>query len=327
MLFKSALTLILFLAVTSLAAHDIRDYGALADDDSLEAERKNQQAFTTAIIQANYTEAEADREVIVPAGFTFHMLSVKASYISNLTITIDGTLMVSKRHQKWSTHWDDAVNKTQIDQFMEFREVHNFVIRGSGTVDGQGYMWWVREYFGNNKYNRPHLLWLEGGTNLEFTGVRWVNSPFYHMWITDFDGAYFHDFEIFVNVKGQLELDKLLLGDNGIINGLGGLELPTFPLNTDGIDPSGKNALIERVNITNYDDAVAVKQMTTKGKYATCSENIIIRDSNVWFGVGMTIGSIIPDVDFGCVRNVQFMNIKMYHPFKAIYIKNNPGWT
>ena len=35
--------------------------------------------------------------------------------------------------------------------------------------------------------------------------------------------------------------------------------VPTFPLNTDGIDPAGKNVLIERVKITNFDDAVAVK--------------------------------------------------------------------
>ena len=42
----------------------------------------------------------------------------------------------------------------------------------------------------------------------------------------------------------------------------GGLELldllgvPTFPLNTDGIDVSGERVEIARVNITNYDDAV-----------------------------------------------------------------------
>ena len=70
------------------------------------------------------------------------------------------------------------------------------------------------------------------------------------------------------------------------------MTLPTFPLNTDGIDPSGKNILIERINITNYDDAVAVKPSNTGGKYATCTENVIVRDCNVYFGVGMTIGSV-----------------------------------
>ena len=35
--------------------------------------------------------------------------------------------------------------------------------------------------------------------------------------------------------------------------------MPTMPLNTDGIDPSGSNVTIRNVNITNFDDAVAVK--------------------------------------------------------------------
>lgn len=190
-------------------------------------------------------------------------------------------------------------------------------------------MWWIREYIGRNKAGRPKLLQITGATNLEFTGVRWTNSPYYHMDIRDFDGAYFHDFEIYVDAYGQLELDRLFLGDrSSFINGIGGKALPTNPLNTDGIDPRGRNALIERINITNYDDAVAIKEMHgTNNKYANCSENIIVRDCNVWFGVGMTIGSVLPKNDFSCIRNIQFLNHKFYHPFKAVYVKNNPGKT
>ena len=51
-----------------------------------------------------------------------------------------------------------------------------------------------------------------------------------------------------------------------------------FPLNTDGIDVRGKNVLIEKVNITNYDDAVAVKPMRLHKDWYTCTENIMIRD-------------------------------------------------
>lgn len=35
--------------------------------------------------------------------------------------------------------------------------------------------------------------------------------------------------------------------------------MPTMPLNTDGIDPSGSNVTIKNIKITNWDDAVAVK--------------------------------------------------------------------
>ena len=103
--------------------------------------------------------------------------------------------------------------------------------------------------------------------------------------------------------------------------------VPTYPLNTDGIDPQGKNVLIERVNITNHDDAIAVKPSHNTDSISPCSENIIVRDCNIHFGVGMSIGSVRPRDDYACVRDVHFSNITFHHPYKAIYIKTNPGTT
>ena len=54
-------------------------------------------------------------------------------------------------------------------------------------------------------------------------------------------------------------------------NVFGSSGFPTFPLNTDGIDPSGTNVYIRNVNITNYDDAVAVKPAHNTNKIATCA--------------------------------------------------------
>ena len=133
------------------------------------------------------------------------------------------------------------------------------------------------------------------------------------------DGVYFHDFEIYVDIWGQLEINKFFdhtLGRFG--------KIPTFPLNTDGIDPSGKNILIERVKITNFDDAVAVKPMDKNGKIATCSENVMVMDLEVWYGVGMTIGTVPARTAFTCVNQVTFKNVTFHHPLKAIYIKQNP---
>ena len=73
-------------------------------------------------------------------------------------------------------------------------------------------MWWIREYLGTNHNGRPNILVTEGGTNIEITGVKWINSPMYHLEINDFDGGYFHDFEIFVDSWGQLELKRLFMG-------------------------------------------------------------------------------------------------------------------
>ena len=39
----------------------------------------------------------------------------------------------------------------------------------------------------------------------------------------------------------------------------------------------------------------------------------------------MTIGSVPPDPNNACIRNVTFRNIRFENPLKAIYIKPNPG--
>ena len=100
-----------------------------------------------------------------------------------------------------------------------------------------------------------------------------------------------------------------------------------MPLNTDGIDPYGSNVLIENVNITNYDDAVAVKPSHNTDKVAKdgCSQDILVRNANVMFGVGMTIGSVPPRDSHACVRRVTFRDIDFQYPLKAIYVKTNPG--
>jgi len=146
---------------------------------------------------------------------------------------------------------------------------------------------------------------------MEWAGIKLMNGPSYHLMAQQTNNAWFHDFEIEVDVLSQKNIGKVL-------------SMIPFPLNTDGIDPEGKNILIERVNITNYDDAVAVKPSANLGR---CSENIMIRDLNVWYSVGLTIGSVSANDDYKCVRNVTFQDCKMYHPYKGIYVKTNPGNT
>lgn len=39
----------------------------------------------------------------------------------------------------------------------------------------------------------------------------------------------------------------------------------------------------------------------------------------------MTIGSVPPNNNYACVKDVLFRNVTMHYPFKAIYVKTNPG--
>jgi polygalacturonase len=71
---------------------------------------------------------------------------------------------------------------------------------------------------------------------------------------------------------------------------------------------------------------VAVKPIRKDARVAKgCSQDILVENSNVKFGVGMTIGSVPPNSNHNCVRRVTFRNINFEYPFKAIYVKTNPG--
>ena len=67
-----------------------------------------------------------------------------------------------------------------------------------------------------------------------------------------------------------------------------GLSIPTFPLNTDGIDPQAKNVLIEDSFIQSFDDSVAVKPCHGGYRNCQCAENILVRNMRTSFGVGMS---------------------------------------
>jgi polygalacturonase len=52
---------------------------------------------------------------------------------------------------------------------------------------------------------------------------------------------------------------------------------------------------------------------------------MIIENSKIYFSVGLSIGSVPPNNNFNCVRNITFRNVEMFEPIKSIYIKTNPG--
>ena len=241
---------------------------------------------------------------------TFSSLPVRTVNLTDVTIQIDGKLLVSKDFESLPAKSD----------FLMFFGAKNLTFKGEGVIDGQGYMWWIREYLQKNVNGRPNLVIINESSNVEWSGIRLINSPQFHLSMRNVDQGYFHDFEIHADVRRQKELGQLLQGDPS------GLGVPTFPLNTDGIDPSGRDILIERVNITNFDDAIAIKPGNRDGQIP-CAENILVRDMNIWWSVGLSVGSVTPKDSYSCIRNITFKDSKMYHPIKAIYVKTNPGTT
>lgn len=96
-------------------------------------------------------------------------------------------------------------------------------------------------------------------------------------------------------------------------------------LNTDGIDPAGRNVWIHDATINNDDDSIAVKPCSSRGcKMSDFSENMMFERMTLT-GFGASIGSVPPDYPPNCVRNITFRHINMPSTGKGVYVKRNPS--
>jgi len=114
------------------------------------------------------------------------------------------------------------------------------------------------------------MLRFERSRHIEMSGVFVTNAPHYHIILKDCEEIYMHDFEIYVDVFGQLSLQKFYGAtlkksfakyEGATIEGLPdiSIEAPIFPLNTDAIDTWSRNVTFRRLKITNFDDAIVPK--------------------------------------------------------------------
>ena len=71
----------------------------------------------------------------------------------------------------------DDTNGVKIEHLFDFKEATNITFKGSGEIDGQGYMWWVRELLQQNPIGRPMILSMYRSNNVEFSGISVRNSP------------------------------------------------------------------------------------------------------------------------------------------------------
>ena len=101
-----------------------------------------------------------------------------------------------------------------------------------------------------------------------------------------------------------------------------------YALNTDGLDVSGTRISVSNCSVTNFDDSVCVKPLLASGgnsAYNTsCSHAISISDITVTWGVGVTMGSVPPDVGNNCITDVTVQRVNFSQPLKAIHVKPNP---
>ena len=194
-------------------------------------------------------------------------------------------------------------------------------ISGSGTINGQGHDWWVAVLKTTIPHNyRPNMFEMENIEDCLMEGFTAIDSPHFNFHMTDMLNLEIRYINIETNWRKQVELSKKYGKFDFDLN------IPMFPFNTDGFDPAGRNIYIHDCEIENWDDAVAVKPSSGKDRI-TCSENVLVENVKVKYGVGASIGSVSANSAHNCVNNVTFRNMDFEEPMKAIYIKPNPGGT
>ena len=205
----------------------------------------------------------------------------------------------------------------EISSLIYGEDLENISITGPGTIDGQGEVWWKREWLRSGKnhtakastpaelaevgkiaHGRPQMIRLVRCKNVRIEGVRLVNSASWtiHPLMCEF-----------VNVHGVT-----------ITN-----QVPSP--NTDGINPeSCRWVHISDCHIDVGDDCITLKSGKDEvgRKMALADENIVISNCTMKQGHG---GVVIGSEMSGGVRNVAVSNCVFNGTDKGIRIKSQRG--
>uniref|UniRef100_A0A914C3R8 Uncharacterized protein n=1 Tax=Acrobeloides nanus TaxID=290746 RepID=A0A914C3R8_9BILA len=190
-----------------------------------------------------------------------------------------------------------------------------FELTGNGILDGQGHAWWY-DFFNYVPHRdfRPYLFHMVRSKDVEIHNIHVRNSPCFHLNFYDMLNLHIHDLDIYVDFSSQQAM-----AEKRVWNWTG-----DFPANTDGIDLSGKNILVENVIIEVGDDGIAIKPANSRNMYSNCSQDMLIRNITTVYSLGMAVGSIGPDVSVNCIRNITFENIyHTYGSYRGFYIKTS----
>ena len=255
-----------------------------------------------------------------------------------------------------------ATNKAIVSVDYEKNEIYLDEDSGiGGIIDGHGKKWWDDAIMGDiHVDSRPRLIDIRGSMDVTLEHLTLVNSPYWTLTLEAI-GAEVHHVNILVDRNYQRNIvnntyfnDEHLVrdysnSDTAIEVGRRNLRdarklpqlkfhFPEIPdwilqpqdLNTDGIDPIGRDIYIHDCIVLNDDDSIAVKPPRNGRKGSVmngtipyeCTGNITIEDM-VLTGFGASIGSVGPMESHPCVDNVSFKNIRMPGTGKGIYIKSN----
>jgi polygalacturonase len=184
--------------------------------------------------------------IVSTVGVLTNYLSGPINLTNNVSLEIDSGAMLQALPK---TSWP-SVNTA----FITATNVHDVEINGSGVIDGQGSGWWP------GGGTRPPLVQMAACERILIQNVTAQNPPFYHF---------------------------RLIGGNGDVTVQGiTINTETNSPNTDGVDVSVTNCLIQNCWIQDGDDDICIKNDT-----GLPSANIVVSNCTFNGGHGVSVGS------------------------------------
>lgn len=214
---------------------------------------------------------------------------------------------------------------------------------GSGEIDGQGYPWWW-EVVLSGIDRRPYLILMKETTDIYIGNMHLRDSPMYTIMLHDTKTILIEYLGIYVSIWGQMEIQNIgkeltrkalaaSLSTNAgevdaayrkPLDALANIDIPMFPLNTDGIDIAGSDVVVRHCFIENFDDALCPKPLNKKSVYGPCSRNHHWYNHTIVFGVGASMGSVPPNPNVNCIADIVVEDVHFTNALKTLYIKPNP---
>jgi polygalacturonase len=263
----------------------IADFGAVGDG------KTNNTAAITKAIKA-CTDAGGGTLEIPPGIFLTGPFQLAGSL--NLHLDANATILLSDRREDFTRQGDGYEN------CITAQDCHDLEISGTGTIDGNGQSWWKEflDYKSGKTTvappHRPYLLMITNCTRLLVHDVTLTNSP-----MLTFIPRLCHEVTIdSVHIKS-----------------------PADSPNTDGIDPSGSNVLIQNCTIDTGDDNIALKPRPIPDHDHLSCENFLIQNCVFLHGHGMSIGG----GSNGGVRNMIVRNCRFEDTDAGVRLKSGRG--
>ncbi|RVW46553.1 Polygalacturonase [Vitis vinifera] len=248
--------------------------------------------------------------MMVPSGSVFLVKPITFSgpnCETNIVFQLDGKIIAPRSSSAWGSGFY---------QWLDFSKLQGITIRGKGTIDGQGSIWWndstdesesETPTAGDSLYSskqdsisgelsakmpstKPTALRFYGSSVVTVTGITIQNSPQTHLKFDDCTG---------VQVSGVT------------------VSSPGDSPNTDGIHlQNSQNVVIYSTNLACGDDCVSIQ---------TGCSNIFVHNVNCGPGHGISIGGLGRDNTKACVKNVTVRDITMQDTMTGVRIKTWQG--